>query len=109
MNQKRILVSAIILGAVLIFGLAINNVNADLWKHKGEFYCYDPNTTTKKEVLNAEEEGLTYINPSLSYLAEDEFDIAETICQGMLENGRLPADCNCIHLEGELTLEFEDD
>ena len=109
MNQKRILVSAIILGAVLIFGLAINNVNADLWKHKGEFYCYDPNTTSKKEVLNAEEDGLTYVNPVLSSLAEDDFDLAEPICQNMLEQGSLPADCHCVVLEGELTLEFEDD
>jgi hypothetical protein len=85
------------------------SIKAELWKHDGEYYCYDANTTTKKQVLNADEDGLTYLNEVLSYLAKDDLELAKPICEGMLEQGTLPADCHCAVIHGTLTIEPEED
>jgi len=76
-------------------------------KHKGDFYCYDATTTSKKQVLHAEEDGLTYLNPILSNLAKDDFKLAQTVCDGMVEKGLVPMDCFCAVVKGTLTLEFK--
>lgn len=82
-------------------------------KHKGEFYCYDETTTTKKEVLEAKEKNsigeTIYQNGPLGYLAEDDFEFAEELCKNMIEKGQFPRDNqgDKIELEGTLTLELE--
>jgi hypothetical protein len=52
-------------------------------------------------------EGLTYLNPILSSLAEDNLELAEPICQNMLEQGSIPMDCHCVIIEGTLTFDFD--
>ena len=90
-----------------------NSTNAVLMKHKGEFYCYDSDTTTKKEVLEEKERNsideTIYQNAILSNLAEDDRELAEKVCQGMVDDGQFPRDNQGeeIELEGTLTLEFE--
>jgi hypothetical protein len=84
-----------------------------LIKHKGEVYCFDETTTTKKEVLKAKDRNsideTIYQNGVLGNLAEDDWALAQEICQNMVEEGQFPRDNQPEEtvLEGTLTLEFD--
>jgi len=93
--------------------LLINCANGVLIKHKGEVYCYNENTTSRQTVIKEKERNsigeTIYQNAILSSMAEDDWELAEGICQGMIDDGQLPRDNqgDKIELEGTLTLEFK--
>jgi hypothetical protein len=81
-----------------------------LMKHKGEFYCYDETTTTKKEVLKAIKHdwmtGATeMVNGMLTDLEDNE--MALELCQNMVAQGSITNDDYNDYIEATITWEFD--
>jgi hypothetical protein len=93
--------------------LLINFGDGILIEHKGEFYCYNENTTSRAEVLKEKERNsideTIYQNTFLGQMAEDNFELAEKICQSANDQGLYPRDNQGdeLELEGTLTLEIK--
>jgi hypothetical protein len=109
--EVRLGLIAFLLAATV--GTVLNMAYGTLMEHKGEFYCYDETTTTKKDVLKEKDRNsldeTIYQNAVLGNFAEDNPELAETICQNMVAEGQFPRDNQpeTIELEGTLTLEFD--
>jgi hypothetical protein len=87
-----------------------------LMKHKGELYCYDETTTTKKEVKEAiKHDWMTgpteVVNRMLTDLAEDNtvdgWEMAVIGCQNMVAQGSITNDDYNDYIEATLTMEFD--
>jgi hypothetical protein len=94
-----------------------------LMKHKGEFYCYDETTTTKKEVLKAIKHdwmtGVTEMNngfltgmatpdnPNNMTDKAESLDTAKTLCQTMVAKGSFSNDDYNDYIEATITWEFD--
>jgi hypothetical protein len=94
-----------------------------LMKHKGEFYCYDETTTTKKEVLKAiKHDWMTKVtemnngfltgmatpdNPNNMTDKAESLDTAKTLCQTMVAKGSFSNDDYNDYIEATITWEFD--
>jgi pentatricopeptide repeat protein len=92
------------------------NHTGTLMKYKGEVYCYDETTTTKKEVLDAiKHDRINAVTESENgifggMVENGDFDLAEELCQSMVEDGNIPNESyhdKGIELDSTLTLELK--
>ena len=100
-----------------------NNTNAVFMRYKGEYYCYDSDTTTKKEVIEAikhdwmtgetemENDLLTSMaepdNPNNMTEKAESLQLAKTLCQSMVDNGNFANEDYNDYIEGTLTFDFK--
>jgi hypothetical protein len=93
--------------------LLINFGDGILIEHKGQFYCYNENTTSRAEVIKEKDRNsigeTIYQNDVLNYMAKDNFTFAEEICNAGAAKGLYPRDNQGdeLELEGTLTLEIK--
>jgi hypothetical protein len=109
----------------LAYGQVIeeNDKTGTLMKHKGEFYCYDETTTTKKEVKEAiKNDWMTGVaemsngfltgmatpdNPNNMTDKAESLETAKTLCQNMVAKGSFSNDDYNDYIEATLTWEFD--
>jgi hypothetical protein len=92
-----------------------NQSSGILMKYKGNYYCYDSSTTTKKEIINAIKEDevsqeMKFINDFSTSLAEDDLELATHGCENMVSQGSITNEDyhdEGIELEGTLTLDLK--
>ena len=80
-----------------------------LMKQKGQLYCYDETTTTKKEVIEAIKndwmtEETEIQNELLNF---DDETLSLKVCQGMIAEGHFTNEDYNDYIEGKLTLKFK--
>lgn len=101
----------------LAYGQELNTTQQDqnnteigtLMKYKGQLYCYDETTTTKKEVIEAIKndwmtEETEIQNELLNF---DDETLSLKVCQGMIAEGHFTNEDYNDCIEGKLTLKFK--